>query len=211
MPELPMFPLGSVLFPGMPLALRVFEERYLKMMGHVLDEQVPHFGVVLIERGFEVGGGDHRFGVGTVAEVLQVEAPDGPLAVVARGGRRFQVTTWVSEEPFPLAEVEFLPDLEWDENLDTDLSTFEQMVRSILDELTLEGHGAWPSTIELADDPMLKLWQLVGISPIGTLDHQDLLVVESSTELLTSATSIVGDAWKDYQESKKLGGGDTAA
>ena len=206
-----MFPLGSALFPGMPLALRVFEERYLKMMGHVLDEQIPHFGVVLIERGFEVGGGDHRFDVGTVAEILQVEAPDGPLAVVARGSRRFQVTQWVSEEPFPRAEVEFLPDLEWDDDLDAELSAFEEMVRSILEELTVEGHNAWPATIELADDPMLKLWQLVGIAPIGTLDHQDLLVAETATGLLTSATSVVRDAWADYQASKKLDGGDTAA
>ncbi|MBT5730786.1 MAG: peptidase S16, partial [Microbacteriaceae bacterium] len=51
MPLLPMFPLGSVLFPAMPLALRVFEERYLKMMGAVLDNQPSEFGVVLIERG----------------------------------------------------------------------------------------------------------------------------------------------------------------
>ena len=48
MTVLPMFPLGSVLFPAMPLALRVFEERYLKMMGTILEEETPRFGVVLI-------------------------------------------------------------------------------------------------------------------------------------------------------------------
>ena len=53
---MPMFPLGSVLFPAMPLALRVFEERYLKMMGAILDQEPSEFGVVLIERGSEVGG-----------------------------------------------------------------------------------------------------------------------------------------------------------
>ena len=55
---LPMFPLGSVLFPAMPLALRVFEERYLKLMGAILEDEPSEFGVVLIERGSEVGGGD---------------------------------------------------------------------------------------------------------------------------------------------------------
>lgn len=206
MPQMPMFPLGSVLFPGMPLALRVFEERYLKMMGHVLEEQVPRFGVVLIERGFEVGGGDHRFGVGTIAEVLQVEAPDGPLAVVARGARRFEVTSWISEEPFPLAEVEYLPDLEWEEGLDEELGRFEVTVRTILEELSLEGHASWPSTIDLAEDPLVRLWQLVGISPVGTLDHQDLLVLTSSRELLHTAMSVVGDAWEAFQASRRLGG-----
>lgn len=206
MPEMPMFPLGSVLFPGMPLALRVFEERYLKMMGHVLEEQVPRFGVVLIERGFEVGGGDHRFGVGTIAEVLQVEAPDGPLAVVARGARRFQVTSWVAEEPFPIADVEFLPDLEWEEGLEDTLSGFEETVRSILEELSQEGHASWPSTIDLAEDPIVRLWQLVGISPIGTLDHQDLLVAASARELLDTAVTVVGDAWDAFQATRRTTG-----
>ena len=209
MPQMPMFPLGSVLFPGMPLALRVFEERYLKMMGHVLEEQVPRFGVVLIERGFEVGGGDHRFGVGTIAEVLQVEAPDGPLAVVARGARRFQVTSWVDEEPFPVAEIEFLPDLDWEEGLEDELGRFELTVRSILEDLSQEGHASWPSSIELADDPIVRLWQLVGISPIGTLDHQDLLVATSSRELLETAITVVGEAWEAFQATRRLRGEDS--
>ena len=50
-----MFPLGSVLFPYTPLVLRVFEPRYLTMMGHLLDREDPEFGVVLIERGLEAG------------------------------------------------------------------------------------------------------------------------------------------------------------
>lgn len=67
--ELPMFPLGSVLFPHMPLALRLFEERYLTMLAHLLEAEDPAFGVVLIERGRETGGGEHRFRTGTVAEI----------------------------------------------------------------------------------------------------------------------------------------------
>ena len=53
MAQLPMFPLGSVLFPYTPLPLRVFEPRYLTMIGHLLDDDDPQFGVVLIERGHE--------------------------------------------------------------------------------------------------------------------------------------------------------------
>jgi len=108
---LPMFPLGSVLFPAMPLALRVFEERYLKLMGAILEDEPSEFGVVLIERGSEVGGGDKRFDIGTTAQVLQIEAPEGPLQVIARGGRRFRVTRWLEEDAYPQAEVEFLDTL----------------------------------------------------------------------------------------------------
>ena len=54
---IPMFPLGSVLFPHMPLPLRLFEPRYLKMLGDLLEQPDPEFGVVLIERGHEVGVG----------------------------------------------------------------------------------------------------------------------------------------------------------
>lgn len=58
--ELAMFPLGSVLFPGMPLQLRVFEPRYVAMLSSLLSGTEREFGVVLIERGSEVGGGDVR-------------------------------------------------------------------------------------------------------------------------------------------------------
>ena len=71
--ELAMFPLGSVLLPGMPLALRVFEPRYVELLSTVLGDTDREFGVVLIERGSEVGGGDVRFGAGTVARIETVE------------------------------------------------------------------------------------------------------------------------------------------
>jgi uncharacterized protein len=111
MTVMPIFPLGSVLFPAMPLALRVFEERYLKMMGAILNEDVPQFGVVLIERGHEVGGGETPFHVGTLAEVLEIAAPDGPLAVVARGTSRFRIDEWVTDDPYPMAKISLLDPL----------------------------------------------------------------------------------------------------
>jgi Lon protease-like protein len=63
MPTFPMFPLGTVLFPSMPLPLRVFEPRYLAMLSEILPDEPSEFAVVLIERGSEVGGGEHRFPV----------------------------------------------------------------------------------------------------------------------------------------------------
>ena len=80
--EFPMFPLGTVLFPHGVLPLRVFEPRYRAMVTHCL-ERDARFGVVLIERGSEVGGGDTRFHVGTVAQIVQAAfTPDLPCALI---------------------------------------------------------------------------------------------------------------------------------
>jgi Lon protease-like protein len=197
-----MFPLGSVLFPAMPLALQVFEERYLKMMGTVLDAEESEFGVVLIERGSEVGGGDQRFDIGTTAQVLQVEAPDGPLQVVARGGRRFRVSQWIEEEPFPRAEVEFLDVFDPGDVPGEELVLTENVVRETLEYLaTLDLSLPWPTDIELATDPVEKAWQLAGISPLGTLDHQDLLTLDSPGELLDQTRHVVSEALETFKNT----------
>jgi uncharacterized protein len=206
MTVIPMFPLGSVLFPAMPLALRVFEERYLKMMGTILDSDTPEFGVVLIERGSEVGGGDKRFSVGTTAKVLQIEAPDGPLQVLARGGRRFQVTEWLEEDPFPRAEVEFLEEFQASDVEDALLTKAERSVRATLAFLNeLDLSLPWPTDIELAEDPVQKAWQLAGIAPLGTLDHQDLLQVEEIGHLLRQTTDTVEDALTTFRLARDSG------
>src|SRR5881398_3455022 len=85
---IPMFPLGTVLFPHALLPLRVFEPRYCVMTERVLKAE-REFGVVLIERGSEVGGGDTRFDVATVARVVQAaDQPDGRYVVATVGMRR---------------------------------------------------------------------------------------------------------------------------
>ena len=200
MPEIPMFPLGSVLFPAMPLALRVFEERYLKMMGAILDNEPSEFGVVLIERGSEVGGGDKRFDVGTTARILQIEAPDGPLAVVARGGRRFRVSQWLEDDPYPRAEVDFLDDLDMALVSSEQLAATESVVRETLEFLRgLDLSLPWPIDIELAEDPAEKVWQLAGISPLGSLDHQDLLEISDAPTLLERTRETVADALETFR------------
>jgi Lon protease-like protein len=190
-----MFPLGSVLFPGMPLALRVFEERYLKMMGAILDDDVPQFGVVLIERGPEVGGGERRFGLGTLAEVLEIAAPDGPLAVVAKGTTRFRVTSWLDDDPYPMAEIEVLDPLTVEEGATDQLAQTETIVRDTLEYLeSITDSLAWSSDIDLSEDLEEKLWQLAGIAPLGPLDHQDFLAENSFSALAEKVQSTVLEA-----------------
>ena len=85
MTRLAMFPLGTVLLPGAVLPLHVFEPRYRTLVADCLAGE-PEFGVVLIERGSEVGGGDVRRDVGTVARIVEVaELPDGRSALVTVG------------------------------------------------------------------------------------------------------------------------------
>jgi hypothetical protein len=200
MPVIPMFPLGSVLFPAMPLALQVFEERYLKMMGAILDAEEPVFGVVLIERGSEVGGGDQRFDLGTTARVLQIEAPEGPLQVVAKGDRRFRVLSWLDEDPYPQAEVEFLEEFPSDEVEPSALESAERVVRDTLSYLLeLDLSIPWPTDIELAEDPVARAWQLAGIAPLGTLDHQDLLEAGDVASLLKDVQETVTAALEVFK------------
>ena len=105
-----MFPLGTVLFPYALLPLHVFEPRYRMMMNHVLAGD-REFGVVLIERGSEVGGGDTRFDVATIARVVQSsELPDGRFALATVGMRRVRVVRWLADDPYPRAEVAALVD-----------------------------------------------------------------------------------------------------
>ena len=204
MPVVPMFPLGSVLFPGMPLALRVFEERYLKMMGAILDEDTPQFGVVLIERGHEVGGGEKRFDIGTLAEVLEIAAPDGPLAVVARGTQRFRVTTWLEDDPYPKADIELMDSLAADSDTNTSVDETEQVVRETLRYLeSLTDDLPWPSDIDLSVDDEERLWQLAGISPLGPLDHQDLLSETSMASLSTKIQTTVSEALDVFKLSQE--------
>ena len=194
MAEMAMFPLGSVLLPAMPLQLRVFEERYLLMLSELVAAKDARFGVVLIERGFEVGGGDHRFGVGTVAEILQVAAEDGMVGVAAQGGSRFEIVEWLDDAPHPRAEVRLLPDLVWDDALEPLRLETEQLVRRTLAEASEFAETGWSPDVELADDPMERCWQLAGIAPLGDMDQLTLLRASSTEDLLTRTAALTREA-----------------
>ena len=166
--ELAMFPLGSVLLPGMPLPLRVFEPRYVALLSAVLGESDREFGVVLIERGSEVGGGDARFRVGTVASIVTVEIGEGSIVLVARGTERFEVVDWLDEDPFPRALVRVLAPLAIEpDDLDA-LAAAERVVRDTLTRHSEFVDLPWPADVQLSDNPAERLWQLAGIAPIGS-------------------------------------------
>jgi len=181
-----MFPLGSVLFPYMPLQLRVFEERYLAMLAKILEHDPAEFGVVLIERGQEVGGGEHRFEFGTVAQVTELEGGEGYIGMLAQGDRRVRVERWLDDDPYPRAEVTELDELEWDDDLQPLRDSTEHAVRRALAVASEFSDQQWAATVELADDPVAAAWQLAAIAPLGPMDQLELLRAESMEQLLTT-------------------------
>lgn len=189
-----MFPLGSVLLPAMPLPLRIFEPRYLKLLGDLMGSENPEFGVVLIERGTEVGGEDQRMQIGTIASVVNIGTTEEFYGLESVGTQRFKVITWLPDDPYPVAVIEFIPDLIWDDALLEARNQLEVRVRQLLafaSEFTNLQFGA---AVELSDDPMNSCWQLAGILPIGELDQLDLLSSGSAEELITRTNEIVTTA-----------------
>lgn len=106
--DLPIFPLNTVLFPGMPLKLHIFEERYKLMINRCYQSGQP-FGVALIKSGQEVGGWAEPFLVGCTAVINEVEPlPGGRMNIIAVGRERFVAHQFKYEEPYLVAEVENL-------------------------------------------------------------------------------------------------------
>jgi Lon protease-like protein len=196
--DIPMFPLGSVLFPAMPLSLRVFEPRYLQLLQDVLPLETSEFGVVLIERGQEVGGGEKRFGVGTMCQVADLKVADGYLALLGEGTRRIEIAEWLAEDPYPRARVRELPPLVWDESLRERREQTEALVRRTLMQASEFEDQAWSASVQLSDDPVDALWQLAAIAPLGPLDQLQLLRCATSRELLDAIFTATQDAGEIY-------------
>lgn len=179
---MPMFPLESVLMPGMPLPLRIFEPRYLSMFADIMAGD-KEFGVVLIERGTEVGGGDQRFSIGTVAHVRAYYALENSTMAVAGGGRRIEVIRWLDHDTYPLAEVRGLPPLQWTPDLAERHEHTKRCVRRLLATASEYVDVPWTVDEQLAEDPVTASWQLAGMAPIPTIDRYALLGSTSLTEL----------------------------
>ena len=112
MKDVPLFPLGTVLFPGGLLPLRLFEQRYLEMGKACLRDGTP-FGVCLIREGREVGAPATHEPIGCLARIVQWDMQQlGLLQIVAQGGERFRVAAErVREDGLILGDIELLPEL----------------------------------------------------------------------------------------------------
>lgn len=189
---IPMFPLSNVVFPYMLLPLHIFEDRYRAMMADLQEVEEPEFGVVLIERGWEVGGGEERADLGTVVQLLDAEEIEGGRWVaVTAGTRRIRVTRWLPDAPYPVADVEDVKDLEIGGDGDTLREVASHAVRKVAALQAELGEPGAPLDFELATDPAIASYQACALSPIGPLDAQRLLVMDDPAGRLWELTEML--------------------
>ena len=193
--RLPMFPLGTPLVPGALLPLQIFEPRYQLMMSDVLAASEPEFGVVLIERGHEVGGGDIRSLVGTVARIVDSQMlADGRRMVIALGTRRMRVDEWLADDEYPVALVSDWPD---DAHEDVEAAEFVRLFDYLIEVSRLVERLGGPiprfDSVELSVDPTFASFQLVALAPIGPADRQRMLNCDGPVRRIELLEESLGD------------------
>jgi Lon protease-like protein len=179
-----MFPLGTVLLPGEVLPLHVFEPRYREMVSFVLTQDGT-FGVILIARGSEVGGGDERHGVGTFARIVEAaHFPDGRYALLVRGQSRLTVHSWETDDPYPRAVAEIRPSVpcETQHELVGGVTASVRRARALLSELGAS-FPYWDGVVDTTD-PDEASWRLGSLAPFGAFDRQRVLEVDDPSERL---------------------------
>jgi Lon protease-like protein len=196
---MPMFPLGTVVLPGLVIPLHIFEERYRALMSELSSGRIdpPEFGVVLIERGSEVGGGERRTNAGTVVQPVSLESlPDGRWLTLVRGTERIRVVEWLADDPYPRARVEEWPD---DTAPAVPPARLEEAARVVRRSRALAiemGVLTGDAVIDLPDDPALAAWHLCALGPLGPFDRQRLLEAPgpgARVELLIELTEAAGE------------------
>ena len=187
---LPQVPVGSVLMPYMPLALRVFEPRYLKLMGDLVGSDNPVFGVPLHHQRVGAGEQPERLTIGTVAQVEDFGMTEDYFGITGTGTKRYIVTAWLEPDPYPQAEVEYLPDFLWDNRFDAGRMTLELDVRSLLSRASNYGEMLWTADTEISEDPVAAIWQLAAMIPVSPHEQHTMLASETLEDLIERALAI---------------------
>ena len=166
--ELPLFPLSTVLFPGGPLSLRIFEARYLDMVASVLRGD-NRFGVVAIRAGSEVGQAE-TFTVGTTAEIVDWQHNGGLLAITAVGRDSFTI-----EESYRRPDGLYVGSVQWlDEPPATPLPPEHAKLKSLLESL-LRQLPIYSGVATAYDDAVWVGARLAEILPFTVVLKQSLL------------------------------------
>jgi Lon protease-like protein len=186
-----MFPLGSVLVPHMLLPLRIFEPRYLDMFAEL--GPGDEFGVVLIERGFEVGGDDQRFSVGSIAQVIEISDLDEPghRLVLSAGTDRIRVVEWLPDDPYPRARVERLSESDPQRAGEAEVGRLRQSLRRAFGLMSELGYDVGTPETDLADDARIAGFQAMILAPLSMMDRQQLLEMEDVDDRLEALQSML--------------------
>ena len=192
---LPMFPLNSVLFPGMSVPLRVFEDRYRALVHHLLRVDDPTervFGSVGIREGYEVGdhGAQWLFRIGCRVEMTEVEAfPDGTFELVAVGLDRIELERLDTSGAYPVGHVTQL-----EEHAETVPEQVDEAARLSVRRLPRGAARDRPRAAERVTcrrtRPYLS-WALAALAPLSLSQRQALLEAEDATGRLLMVTDVI--------------------
>jgi uncharacterized protein len=192
---LPLFPLGTVLFPGALLPLHIFEPRYRLLIRRCMERQLP-FGVVLIRHGPEVGEGAEPYDVGTEAKIVAESAlPNGRSYIVTRGERRFAVESVIADaEPYLVGRVRYLDEPEGDRATDHASVAREALGAYLLAvvAVTEDSRGERALADDLRDAaPSDLAYRIAGSLAVDAPQQQALLELETASARLEEETRIL--------------------
>ena len=190
-----MFPLGTVLFPYSSQSLHVFEPRYRSLTETCLRGD-GRFGVVLIERGSEIGGGDTRFGIGTVARIVEAaRTPDGRYLLATVGTERFRVRRWLTDDPYPRAEVDLVDEPRQVAPRAAEVRANVERLLGRVYSLRAELGEPVP-TLDVSrfdPEPTRASFEAASLAPIGPLDAQRLLELDDPCDRFDRLVSLLSD------------------
>jgi Lon protease-like protein len=192
---LPLFPLGTVLFPGALLPLHIFEPRYRLLVRRCVERNVP-FGVVLIRHGPEVGAGAEPYEVGTEAKIVaESPLPNGRSYIVTRGERRFAVESLIADaEPYLMGRVRYLDEPDGDRASDRATVAREALSAYLLAvvAVTEDSRGERALADDLRDTPPSDLaYRIAGSLAVDATQQQALLELETASARLEAETRIL--------------------
>ncbi|WP_163756648.1 LON peptidase substrate-binding domain-containing protein [Mycobacterium botniense] len=192
-----MFPLESALLPGEDLPLRIFEPRYTMLVADCMRTDDPRFGVVLISRGREVGGGDSRCDVGVLASISEcVNLGAGRYRLRCRTGARIRVCEWLPDDPYPRAIVRVWPDEPGEPVADDRLRELEARVMGLFERIAAARGATLPGRdVLLGSGPYAnagdRLYALASRIPIGPADRYAVLSAPSAAQRLAALSDAV--------------------
>jgi len=169
------------MLPGEDLPLRIFEPRYSALVDDCLAMDDPAFGVVLIEAGREVGGGDSRNDVGTLAHIAEVaDFGDGRYRLNCVMAERIRVLEWQPDNPYPRAAVEVWPDEPGESVAADDIRDVEDRMVALFERIA-SSQGADVNARDIvagadaAPDAAMWLYALTTRLPMGQADRYAVL------------------------------------
>lgn len=194
-----MFPLQSALLPDEDLPLQIFEPRYAALVRDCIRDKDPRFGVVLISQGREVGGGEVRCDVGTVARITECVdiAGSGRFVLRCRTGERIKVCEWLPDDPYPRAIVQAWPDEPGEPVSAGQVEKLEDRVMALFERIAAARDFPLPEreVVLGADadivDPGERLYALASRVPIGPADRYSVLAAPTAAERLTALSEAV--------------------